>query len=228
MRQEMVNLVYPILDTAVRLKERLDRRETPDLDEEQTGLKRLLLTDAEAKQWAEYGGDDSGAGAGAGGADEAGRHDQVFLGVRYALVCWLDELFILESPWRAAWNERKLEVDLYGTNDRAWRFWEQAKVAEARHAADALEVFFLCVMLGFRGERRDQRDQLRAWVTAAKARAAQIRAQEWAYALEATPPTHVPALRAQDGFQRMVLTAGALLLGLIPVVAFVLVYRFGS
>ena len=42
---------------------------------------------------------------------------------------WLDELFILYSSWESAWNERKLEGSLYGSNDRAWRFWEQARIA---------------------------------------------------------------------------------------------------
>ena len=72
-----------------------------------------------------------------------------FLGVRYGLTCWLDELFILYSPWERLWNERKLEASLYGTNDRAWRFWEQARLAESRAGSSALEVFYLCVILGF-------------------------------------------------------------------------------
>jgi type VI secretion system protein ImpK len=231
MRQEIDNVVCPVITAAVRLKERLEHGETPDLVAEQTALKRLLLSDSEAEQWADYGGDEAEAGGSSLEIrieDIGRRGDGQFLGIRYALVCWLDELFILESPWKTEWNEHKLEVALYRTNDRAWRFWEQAQLAEARSLGDALEVFFLCVMLGFRGEYREQRDKLRAWALAAKGRAAKIHPQTWPYALEATPPTRVPPLQAQERFQRMVLTAGAVFLGLIPVVAFLVVHRFGN
>jgi type VI secretion system protein ImpK len=231
MRQEIANLVYPIISFAVRLKERLDRGEAPDFASEQATLKRLLLSDAEARQWADFGGDES---TGTGSSmeirlDELSRRDSGrFFGIRYALVCWLDELFILNSPWKSQWNEQKLEVDLYRTNDRAWRFWEQASMAAARPAGDAQEVFFLCVMLGFRGEYREQRDKLGAWVAAAKGRAAKIRGQEWPYSLEVTPPTRVPPLHARDRFQRMVLTAGVVFLGLVPMLAFLIVHRLGN
>src|SRR6266852_5305509 len=65
------------------------------------------------------------------------RSPEVFLGIRYALACWLDEVFILDSPWGRIWNERKIEEALYGTNDRAWFFWEQAQHAANRTGVDA-------------------------------------------------------------------------------------------
>ena len=71
------------------------------------------------------------------------------------MVCWLDELFLVDSAWDARWNESKLELALYGTNDRAWHFWEQARLADTRPGTEALSAFFLCVMLGFR--RRAER-----------------------------------------------------------------------
>jgi type VI secretion system protein ImpK len=231
MRQEIANLVYPVITAAVRLKERLEHGEVADLDAEQAALKQLLLSDGEARQWADYGGDEGEAGGSSleiRVEDLGRRGDGQFLGIRYAVVCWLDELFILDSPWKAEWNEHKLEAALYRTNDRAWRFWEQAQLAEARSLGDTLEVFFLCVMLGFRGEYREQRDKLRAWALAAKGRAAKIHPQALPYSLDATPPTRVPPLHAQDRFQRMVLTAGAVFLGLVPVVAFLVVHRFGN
>jgi hypothetical protein len=88
-----------------------------------------------------------------------------FPGIGFLLACWLDELFILNSPWGRAWNEAKLESALYGTNHRAVAFWEVA-VAADRHAevdpaaADAVEVCYLCVALGFRGARTADRDRL--------------------------------------------------------------------
>src|SRR5205807_5159764 len=120
--------------------------------------KGLLLTDVEARRNVDFGGgggrDQSPRDQG-GLADEATEAGDRFLGVRYALACWLDEFFILNTPWEKKWNERKLEVELYGTNDRAWKFWRQAELALALPQDDAVEAFFLCVMLGFRGQYRD-------------------------------------------------------------------------
>ena len=37
----------------------------------------------------------------------------------------LRKIFILESSWKDQWSERSLEVDLYNSRERAWKFWEQ-------------------------------------------------------------------------------------------------------
>src|SRR6185312_5642130 len=123
-----------------------------------------------------------------------------FLGIRYALVCWLDELFTSDRIWQAAWNERKLEVELYGSNDRAWKFWQQAALAQARPAADALEAAYLCVTLGFRGKLRDQADRLEPWIAAARLRLGKVDELSWAYAAEPEPATDVPPLHGRAQF----------------------------
>ena len=77
-----------------------------------------------------------------------------FMGVRYALACWLDELFISDpdSPWRTDWARQSLEPFLYGgANERAWRFWQQAEIAREKQSSEATEAYLWCVMLGFRG-----------------------------------------------------------------------------
>src|SRR5262245_39936112 len=173
MRKEIADLVYPVINYALQLKRRVDRGEELSLSNEQAQLKGLLKSESAARRWPEYAGD-----APAGGFDDSGRgSSEHFLGIRYALACWLDEIFILDSPWKAEWNERKLEAALYGSNDRAYKFWDQARKAEARPEKDALEVFFLCVMLGFRGDLRDDPDGLRAWREAAEAQLG--RPREW-------------------------------------------------
>src|SRR5689334_16971706 len=144
MQESIAQLVHPVFGYGLQLKERLARGEALTFEIEQAALKGMLLSEIEARRWADFGGEGDQAGRGRGG--------QQFLGIRYALVCWLDEVFIRDSPWSARWNERKLEVALSGTNDREGKFWEQAKLTEARSGSDAIEVFFLCVMLGFRGE----------------------------------------------------------------------------
>jgi type VI secretion system protein ImpK len=154
MQDAIAQLVYPVLSYGLRLQERMDQGEQADLDQEQAILKEMLLSDRAARQWLDYGGE----------SVSRTDHEEVFLGIRYALVCWLDELFTSSAAWGGRWNEQKLEVELYGTNDRAWKFWRQAELAQSRAGTDAVEAFFLCVALGFRGELRERPDRLaRNW-----------------------------------------------------------------
>lgn len=233
MQEEIANLVHPVMNAALRLRERLEQGESLDLDSEQAKLKALLLTEIESRRWIDYGGD-SGGTAIAGSsvdlgsaADEARPSGDEFLGIRYALVGWIDELFILYSPAEKEWNEHKLEGELYGTNDRAWKFWKQAELALARPRSDALEVFFLCVLMGFRGELREQQDELQAWISSTKARIAKIKSQDWPVPLEYEPATYVPPHYGRDQLQHMIFAGGVVLLLMIPVVAFFLVHRLG-
>lgn len=219
MHEAIAHLVHPVLGYALRLKDRLERGDGPTFEVEQSALKGLLLSEIEARRWPDFGGDADPPGEG------RSRGPQAFLGVRYALACWLDELFIGQTRWSALWNERKLEVALYGTNDRAWKFWEQARLAEARAGRDAREVFFLCVMLGFRGELLEEPDRLRAWVTAARAQVARGAGQEWAPPPELIPPSHVPPLEGRRRFRGMLAAAGLTLLALVPLTALVFLYH---
>jgi type VI secretion system protein ImpK len=83
---------------------------------------------------------------------------QDWLLAKYALVSWIDDVLI-DAPWegRHWWNENKLEWELFGSNDREWMFFVKAKnEASPLARKDALEVFYVCVVLGFRGIYRDQ------------------------------------------------------------------------
>lgn len=229
MRDEIADLVHPVLYYGLQLRERLDQGEPPDLHTEQAHLKRLLLTEMEAKRSIDYGGE-PGAETRMGSirpvpTAETRRGGEAFLGVRYALVCWLDEVFI-NSPWEREWNERKLEVALYGTNDRSWAFWEQARRAEARPGTDSLEVFFLCVMLGFRGEMREDPGRLQTWVSTAQTRIAKGQGQEWPQPPELEPQTYVPPRHGRERLQRMVLSVAAFVLVAVLVLTFYVMNRF--
>lgn len=221
MQEDVANLVHPIMSYGLALRDRLHAGQRPTLTTEQAALKGLLLSEREAERWPLFGGE-------TGAAEISGAAADVFLGVRYALVCWLDELFVLDSPWQEQWNEFKLEMSLYRTNDRAWRFWEQARLAEMRPDTDALEVFYLCVMLGFQGELSEQPERLRDWTATAHARVAQVSGREWSAPPEVEPPTRVPPLRGRDRFERMVMAAGIGLLVLVPVLAFFVVRKIGQ
>jgi type VI secretion system protein ImpK len=71
-----------------------------------------------------------------------------------ALIYWADEVLIAAS-WEGCiwWNEHKLETEYFGTNDRAWLFYRNAEAAASAEVKrrDALEVYYIAVVLGFRG-----------------------------------------------------------------------------
>lgn len=71
---------------------------------------------------------------------------------KYALVSWIDEV-LKQAPWEGSswWTENSLEFAHFRTNDAAVEFYRRAKEAAALPRRDALEVFYVCVVLGFRG-----------------------------------------------------------------------------
>jgi type VI secretion system protein ImpK len=222
MRDEISNLVFPVIHYGLSLKSRLVAGEGMRLENEQAALTGLLLPESEAKRWSDYGGERASLSRSTGDAEDDAAD---FLGVRYALVCWLDEMFILDSPWGTQWNEQKLEASLYGTNDRAWKFWEQARRAESLSSTDALEVFMLCVMLGFRGALREEPKRLREWSAATRTRIEKSKHTVWTPPPELDPPAYVPPLRGQERLQYMLVFCGVTMLLLIPVVTFLVVAR---
>jgi type VI secretion system protein ImpK len=197
MREEVARTVHPVFRHGLLARERLKRGEKLRMADVQAELKGLLRAVPGAAERL------SGRG-----------HGEAFLGVRYALACWLDEVFILDSPWRDAWNEQKVETSLYGSNDRAWKFWEQARQAEVRSDADALEVLYLCVMLGFRGDLRDDPDRLHDWREGVEGQFRREQAHAWpeAPAELPLPPTDVPPLRGRERL-RLLLLAFAVVAG---------------
>lgn len=77
---------------------------------------------------------------------------------KYALVSWIDELLV-DSVWdgRQWWGNNVLEVELFNTRLCNEQFYIRAREASTLSRRDALEVFYDCVVLGFRGLYRDPR-----------------------------------------------------------------------
>ncbi len=205
MREEIAELVHPVVAYALDLRARLDRGEKPDFGAEQAELRSRLKTQNEAQRWPEYAGD-----------------GERFLGVRYALTCWVDEVLI-DSPWEREWNERKLEEQLYFTNDRAFRFWQQADVAQARSGTDALEVFYLCVMLGFRGEGPTAPQTPTGWRDAVEEQLTRGQSKNWAGPQELQPDVYAAPRRGRDRLRLVLMSLVVLLAVLIPTVTFLFV-----
>lgn len=71
---------------------------------------------------------------------------------KYALVAWVDEMLV-EASWahREWWSNNVMERELFNTRECAERFFVNAKEASTLPQRDALEVYYVCVVLGFRG-----------------------------------------------------------------------------
>lgn len=75
---------------------------------------------------------------------------------KYALVSWIDEMLV-ETNWasRDWWSNNVLEMDLFRTRMCSEQFFINSKEASTLARRDALEVYYVCVVLGFRGLYRD-------------------------------------------------------------------------
>ncbi|SRR5216684_6080571 len=217
MRDDIANLVFPIFQHGLRLKARLLRGERPDIAAEQAALKGLLGSATQAHPW----GSD-GAPISHSVVEGMGRGPAAFLGIRYALTCWLDEIMI-DSPWDAQWNEMKLEQSLYFSNLRFNKFWEQARLAESMPGSDALETFLLCVLLGFRGETADDPHRLREWVVNVQTRIAKSQSANQPSVPEGRMEANVPALPWADRYSIMVKVCTVGILMLVPIATMLLV-----
>jgi type VI secretion system protein ImpK len=213
MRDEVAKLVFPIIVGGLDLRERLARGDARlDLRRAQEPLKKgLLVRSPGAEEF--WGDEDRKPGPIPRATDDVRRRlTTSFLGIRYALASWLDEIFTEDTcPWKDEWNNHKLEVAFFSpTAERAWIFWEQARMAETRPDDDALEVFFLCVMLGFRGDWGREPDRLKDWIDRTRARVTRGQASPpLPTELELVP--HHPPHRGRDRFARM-LVVGAVIL----------------
>lgn len=208
MRPDLAQQTFQVLLHGLDLRDRVRNGQRPALGPEQAKCKSLLGPSNAPAPWGTAAHDPHNSlaterGVGLGGGE--------FLGIRYALTCWLDEILI-DIGWRE-WDENKLELSLYRTNVRYHNFWQQDRLAEAiPEAGDAKEAFLLCVLLGFRGEMADTPDVLKEWANAAKGRVTRQMGKEPTAPPEKPPVTDVPPLLGIQGYRTM---TRWLLLGLL-------------
>ncbi len=71
---------------------------------------------------------------------------------RYAICAWIDDVMITRR-WEGQqwWENHKLEFHFFNTNEAGTAFFQKARQAEQLMQRDALEVFYIAVVLGFRG-----------------------------------------------------------------------------
>jgi type VI secretion system protein ImpK len=135
MTPDFSQAVDPVFECLLHVFDRIERGETVEAEPEQqricVALDRAKAALGESEEW---------------------RYAQ------YALVCWVDEMLIrLTWPGRDWWTNHPLERSLFSTADGAVEFFSRAKQAASTRDRNALEVYYVCVILGFRGlyERPD-------------------------------------------------------------------------
>lgn len=129
MTPKFAQAVDPIFLQVIGLLERIERGEPIVIPEERTRIRRKF-DEAESLL---------------GGGPE-------WLLAKYALAAWADAM-LSENPWegRDWWTNNALEVELFRTREAYRDFYVKANEATEHSRKDALEVFYVCVMLGFRG-----------------------------------------------------------------------------
>ena len=76
--------------------------------------------------------------------------------IHYAIVAWIDEQCrSLDWEGRTWWENNSLEVKYFSTKNAHDAFYEHAE--KSMQNPNAIEVYFLCVILGFRGIYMDLR-----------------------------------------------------------------------
>jgi type VI secretion system protein ImpK len=139
MTPDFSQAVDPVFEYLLHLFDRIERGDQVEAEPEQQRV-RVALDLAKAKL----------------GESEEWRHAE------YALVCWVDEMLIrLTWPGREWWIGHPLERVLFSTADGAVFFFSRAKEAASTRDRNALEVYYICVILGFRGLY--ERSELEGW-----------------------------------------------------------------
>jgi type VI secretion system protein ImpK len=214
MTKQFSNSVYKLFTSALDLKDRVDRGDSLDFEGERNRLLKMI-EEGKGRLPVDYSG------------------DGIFLGARYALACWVDELFIIhcQPPWADKWQEKNLEHELFQTQLAATRFWEQADIVLDHPNAvkttvtpgmDALETFFLCVGLGFRGTYFDDLPRVRESIQ--EMRHKLIQAGPWLSPRDLGVQTNVEPLEGHAALRRVVGVYGGVTL--VSILVVLMIYQF--
>ena len=87
--------------------------------------------------------------------------------IHYAIVAWIDEQCrSLNWEGRSWWENNSMEVKYFGSKNSHDAFYENAE--KSMQNPNAIEVYFLCVILGFRGIYMDLRHKNPSYVERAQ------------------------------------------------------------
>jgi type VI secretion system protein ImpK len=143
----------------------------------------------------------------------------------YAFVAFLDESVLASSaPAFLGWSRQPLQEEVFGDHRAGETFFQNLDELLTRggdaQAADVLEVYQLCLLMGFHGRYRDDPVQLERYRDAVARRVDGIRGPVGALAPDVLPPGGERVTGPRDRWLRpLVGVAGAV--ALLLVVAFV-------
>ena len=159
-------------------------------------------------------------------ARQKGYTEQDFRLAAFAVVAFLDESVLnSHNPVFASWPRKPLQEELFGGHVAGETFFENLnallRAADSKNIADVLEVYDLCLLLGYQGRYTiGNHGELRAFEHAIAEKMRRIRgagqlAPNWApQPGRAHAPAHDPALRSL-GYAAAALLGLALLLFLV-------------
>jgi type VI secretion system protein ImpK len=126
---QLSRVVDPIFEIGISLLERIESNISIDYEREHADILELFAR-----------------------ADSLEGGDKSWRLARYALAVWIDEI-CLSLPWNGTqwWQSNILEMEIFQSRICNVRFFELAKQAATNRDRQALDVFYCCVVLGFRG-----------------------------------------------------------------------------
>jgi type VI secretion system protein ImpK len=208
-------IVQELLTATVRL--RANRQGPTDAESFRAHIKQLIAAaDQEARQAGYAQGD-----------------------VRYALyavVAFLDESVLNSAqPMFRDWPRRPLQDELFGGHVAGEAFFQYLQQLMTRDPsadlADVLEVYLLCLLLGFQGRySATNRDELGLWTSRVRELVSRLRGGTPPLAPDWAIPTGEVVPRTSDPWLRRLLVAAAatLVVALVLYVVYLIVLRSGG
>jgi type VI secretion system protein ImpK len=212
---QLALIVQELLTAIVRL--RANRQGPTDAESFRTHLKQLIArADQEARQVGYSQGD-----------------------VRYALyavVAFIDESILNSAqPMFRDWPRRPLQDELFGGHVGGEAFFQYLQQLMTRDPspdlADVLEVYLLCLLLGFQGRySAANRDELGLWTSRLREQLTRMRGGTAPLAPDWAIPTGEVIARTRDPWLRRLLLAGAatLAFALVLYIVYLIVLRSGG
>lgn len=164
---------------------------------------------------------------------QAGYRDEDLGYAMYAVVAFLDESVLgLSNPAFASWQGRPLQEELFGVHVGGDVFFDYLgsllAQQDSEDLGDVLEVYQLCLLLGFRGRYGTSRpEDLQSWTARLRDRLAQIRGATGRMVTPWEPPRSERVVQASDPWQRRLRVAALAVFGatLVLYLLFLLVLR---
>jgi type VI secretion system protein ImpK len=125
----------------------------------------------------------------------------------FAVVAFLDESVLkLQSPIFADWSQRPLQEELYGHHRAGEIFFENLRGLlarpDAQDVADCLEVYCLCLLLGYRGRYALGRGgEIEVFISQIREKIARVRGRALLFR-SASPPPQIRRMVAVDRWSR--------------------------